>query len=98
MGWEERHGHQYYYRSVREGKRVRKEYVGGEALCQLAAQVRNVEFLVKRTDLIASTGHLGALPLAQPVAPLPQSVVAQLSCDTRCTPSRAPRTRGRKGL
>src|SRR5215207_1354471 len=38
MGWEERRGRQYYYRSVREGKRVRKEYVGGGALGRLLAQ------------------------------------------------------------
>ena len=38
MGWEERRGRPYYYRSVREGKRVRKEYGGGGALGQLLAQ------------------------------------------------------------
>ncbi|MFZ5781190.1 MAG: hypothetical protein ACOY4R_13430, partial [Pseudomonadota bacterium] len=39
---------------------------------------RDVELAIKRTDLIASNGHLGTLPLDQPVAPLPRSVVAQL--------------------
>jgi|SRR5215203_2416907 len=43
MGWEERRGRQYYYRSVREGKRVRKEYVGGGALGRLAAQLDELE-------------------------------------------------------
>ena len=45
MGWEERRGHSYYYRSVREGKRVRKEYVGGGALGQLVAQLDELERL-----------------------------------------------------
>ncbi len=40
MGWEsrERGKGAYYYRSVREGNRVRKEYCGGEMLGQWAAQ------------------------------------------------------------
>jgi hypothetical protein len=45
MGWEERRGRLYYYRSVREGKRVRKEYVGGGALGQLIAQRDQLERL-----------------------------------------------------
>ena len=43
MGWEERRGRPYYYRSVREGKRVRKEYLGGGAFGQLAAQLDDSE-------------------------------------------------------
>ena len=45
MGWEERRGRLYYYRSVREGKRVRKEYGGGGTLGQLAAQLDEHERL-----------------------------------------------------
>ena len=39
MGWEkrERGTEPYYYRSVREGERVRKEYCGGGVLGQIAA-------------------------------------------------------------
>jgi hypothetical protein len=43
MGWEERRGHLYYYRSLREGKRVRKEYAGGGGLGRLAAQIDELE-------------------------------------------------------
>src|SRR5215213_8679506 len=50
MGWEERRGRQYYYRSVREGKRVRKEYVGGGALGQLVAQIDELERLQRKEE------------------------------------------------
>src|SRR5829696_9507470 len=50
MGWEERHGRLYYYRSVREGKRVRKEYVGGGALGQLIAQLDELERLQREEE------------------------------------------------
>ena len=38
MGWEERRGRPYYYRSVREGNRVRKEYIGSGQIAQALAQ------------------------------------------------------------
>src|SRR5215211_3123271 len=50
MGWEERRGRLYYYRSVREGKRVRKKYVGGEALGQLVAQIDELERLQRKEE------------------------------------------------
>ena len=50
MGWEERRGRLYYYRSVREGKRVRKEYGGGGALGQLAAQLDDLERLQREEE------------------------------------------------
>src|SRR5215216_473787 len=50
MGWEERRGRLYYYRSVREGKRVRKEYVGGGALGQLIAQLDELERLQREEE------------------------------------------------
>src|SRR3712207_925020 len=50
MGWEERRGRSYYYRSVREGKRVRKEYVGGGALGQLVAQLDELERLQRKEE------------------------------------------------
>ena len=50
MGWEERRGRPYYYRSVREGKRVRKEYAGGGALGQLLAQIDERERLQRKEE------------------------------------------------
>src|SRR5215218_5118972 len=50
MGWEERRGRLYYYRSVREGKRVRKKYVGGGALGQLVAQIDELERLQRKEE------------------------------------------------
>src|SRR5215217_5036910 len=50
MGWEERRGRPYYYRSVREGKRVRKQYVGGGALGQLIAQLDELERLQREEE------------------------------------------------
>ena len=37
MGWEQRHGRSYYYRKVREGGRVRSEYVGSGIVAQICA-------------------------------------------------------------
>jgi hypothetical protein len=37
MGWEERRGRPYYYRSRRLGDRVRKVYIGGGVLGEIAA-------------------------------------------------------------
>jgi len=50
MGWEERRGRLYYYRSVRKGKRVRKEYAGGGALGQLAAQIDELKRLQRKEE------------------------------------------------
>ena|SRR5215216_1544108 len=50
MGWEERRGRPYYYRSVREGKRVRKEYGSGGALGQLAAQIDELKRLQRKEE------------------------------------------------
>ena len=50
MGWEERRGRSYYYRSVREGKRVRKKYVGGGSFGQLLAQLDELERLQREEE------------------------------------------------
>jgi hypothetical protein len=36
VGWELRGGNRYYYRSVRDGGRVRKEYVGSGEIAEAA--------------------------------------------------------------
>jgi hypothetical protein len=38
VGWKQIKGHLYYYRSVRDGRRVRSVYVGGGELGRLAAE------------------------------------------------------------
>ncbi len=44
MGYETRHGKKYYYRSVREGGRVRKRYIGaGPAGAVAAEQLAKVQ-------------------------------------------------------
>ena len=39
MGWKRRGGRSYFYRSVREGGRVRSEYVGGGESAALIAKL-----------------------------------------------------------
>ena len=53
MGWEtrERGATSYYYRSVREGDRVRKEYVGGGALGQAAAELDEVKRRLREEEV-----------------------------------------------
>ena len=52
MGWEtrKRGADSYYYRSVREGDRVRKEYCGGGTLGRLAAQLDEIERRQKKEE------------------------------------------------
>jgi len=50
MGWEERRGRLYYYRSVRDGNCVRKEYVGGGSFGQLIAQLDELERLQREEE------------------------------------------------
>src|SRR5215208_1912664 len=86
MGWEERRGRLYYYRSVREGKRVRKEYVDGGAFGQLAAQIDELERLqreeeeasckVERERLQRSAGFLRELEEAAEILTRAELLVA----------------------
>jgi hypothetical protein len=50
MAWEERRGRSYYYRSVREGQRVRKEYVGGGTLGQLLSLHDELERCLRKEE------------------------------------------------
>src|SRR5947208_1666991 len=43
MGWKKINGHSYYYRSVREGDRVRSEYVGQGEMAALIARANEFE-------------------------------------------------------
>src|SRR3954447_8020348 len=52
MGWEDRRDHPYYYRSVREGNRVRKEYRGGGILGQVAACLDELVRLQKEEETL----------------------------------------------
>jgi len=45
---------------------------------QIVGSDRQLEIVVKRSDLVSSAGSLGVQPLPQPVAPLRRSVVSQL--------------------
>jgi hypothetical protein len=43
MGWKRINGRSYYYRSAREGGRVRTEYVGAGEVASLIAQADTIE-------------------------------------------------------
>jgi hypothetical protein len=53
VGWEarKRGAGLYYYRSVRSGERIKKEYVGGGLLGQLAAKLDEAERLRRKEEV-----------------------------------------------
>src|SRR4051794_38487830 len=48
MGWKVRQGVRYYYRSVREGDRVRTEYVGTGEAAELIAEADRLDALERK--------------------------------------------------
>ncbi|MCA1686965.1 MAG: hypothetical protein LC745_13540 [Planctomycetia bacterium] len=50
MGWKWVNGHPYYYKSVREGGRVRSQYYGGGLTGKLIAEMENIEREEREAD------------------------------------------------
>jgi hypothetical protein len=47
VAWETKDGNRYYYRSVRDGERVRKEYVGKGEIAELIAHATEARRLAR---------------------------------------------------
>ena len=67
MAWEGRRGSRYYYRSVRDGERVRKEYVGAGAVAELAAHADETLRSIRESE--AAEGRAEVERLADLAAP-----------------------------
>ena len=51
MGLEKRNGHVYYYKSRRDGEKVRKVYVGAGDFAHVAAQLDEAERLRRKEEV-----------------------------------------------
>lgn len=50
MGWKWINGHRYYYKSVREGGRVRSQYFGGGLTAKLIAGMDDIDREDRKAD------------------------------------------------
>ncbi len=68
MAWEKRGGRYYYYRSVRDGELVRKEYVGAGEFAEVLARSDETRRLIRELDRDRDRAELERLEaLAAPV-------------------------------
>ncbi len=76
MAWEKRErGGPYYYRSIREGDRVRKEYVGAGEFAEVLARTDETIRLVRKLERHKGREELERIEsLAAPVLELDQAV------------------------
>jgi hypothetical protein len=58
VGWKRIHGDLYYYRSVREGRKVRSVHVGGGELGRLAAQLDAMKRQWRHAEQVARAAEL----------------------------------------
>ena len=70
MAWEQRGNRSYYYRSVRSGTRVTKEYIGGGHAASLIAQLEGIERdqQVQKRERSSSSGSAGRRWKNRPVS------------------------------
>jgi hypothetical protein len=59
MGWKQINGRSYYYRSVREGSRVRSEYFGTGEVASLVSQIDMINRYDRETERRAWKGEKG---------------------------------------
>jgi hypothetical protein len=75
VAWEERRGSLYYYRSMRDGKRVRKEYVGAGEVAEALAHADETIRRIRELEVAEGRAELECLmELAAPVAQLCEMV------------------------
>lgn len=76
MAWEERErGGRYYYRSKRDGERVRKEYVGGDEFAEALAHCDETMRLIRKLERDKDREEVERLEaLAAPVLEIDEAV------------------------
>ena len=50
MGWENRKGREYYYRKVRQGRRVMSQYIGGAEVAHAIAALEQGDHIVRAVE------------------------------------------------